>query len=155
MEQYKEKLKISCYITGICCIILAAFSIFCICAEAGIVELAPIAGDSHWQSRWRGFVTGASVGILVYMLVGLIRSLQALKDEKKLKKLYVEGHDERQIQIYTAARAAAMQLTTALSLIAVIISGYFSITVSVTILCCLWVLALSGVAFKIYYSRKF
>lgn len=155
MEQYKEKLKISCYISGICCVILAAFSIFCICAEAGIVELTPMVGDSHWQSRWRGFITGASMGILVYMLIGLVRSLLALKDEKKLKKLDVEGNDERQVKIWTSARAAAMQLTTALGLVAVIVAGYFSITVSVTILACLWVLSLTGVIFKFYYSKKF
>ena len=112
-------------------------------------------GDSHWQSRWRGFITGASMGILVYMLIGLVRSLLALKDEKKLKKLYVEGNDERQVKIWTSARAAAMQLTTALGLVAVIVAGYFSITVSVTILACLWVLVLTGVIFKIYYSKKF
>jgi len=155
MEQYKEKLKISCYISGICCVILAAFSIFCICAEAGIVELTPIVGDSHWQSRWRGFVTGASMGILVYMVIGLVRSLLALKDEKKLKKLYVEGNDERQVKIWTSARAAAMQLTTALGLVAVIVAGYFSITVSLTILACIFTASITSLLLTFYYSKKF
>ena len=113
-----------------------------------------MAGDSHWQSRWRGFLSGASVGVAIYMVIGLLKSIRALKDEKKLKALYVKEHDERTQAIYTSARAAAMQLSMGLGLVATMIAGYFSITVSVTLLACTWFLALSGVAFKFYYSKK-
>lgn len=155
MEQYKEKVKVGCYITGGICVILAAFSIFCFAAEGGLVELTPIVGDSHWQSKWRGFIAGASAGVLVYMIISLVKSIRALKDAKKLKQLYIKENDERQQQIYTAARAAAMQLTTALGLVATMIAGYFNITVCLTILGCTWFLALAGVGFKFYYSKKF
>lgn len=154
MENYKEKLKVSCWITAVLCLILVGFGIFCFCAEAGLVELTPVAGDSHWQSRWRGFMSGASVGVAIYMVIGLLKSIRALKDEKKLKALYVKEHDERTQAIYTSARAAAMQLSTGLGLVAVMITGYFNITVSLTILGCVWFLAISGVAFKFYYSKK-
>ena len=155
MEQYKDKLKVSCWITALLCLILVGFSIFIFCAEAGLVELTPVAGDSHWQARWRGFVAGACVGVAIYMVASLMRTIRSMKDEKKLKAMYVEGHDERTRAIYTSARAAAMQLSTGLGLVATIIAGYFSIAVSVTLLACTWFLALSGVAFKFYYSKKF
>ena len=154
MENYKEKLKVSCWITAVLCVILVCFGIFCFCAEAGLVKLAPVAGDSHWQSRWRGFMSGASVGVAIYMVIGLLKSIRALKDEKKLKALYVKEHDERTQAIYTSARAAAMQLSTGLGLVATMIAGYFSMTVSITLLACTWFLAISGVAFKFYYSKK-
>ena len=154
MENYKEKAKVACWINGILCVILVGFGIFCFCAEAGLVELTPLAGDSHWQSRWRGFLAGASVGLAVYMGIGLVKILRALKDEKKLKALYVKEHDERTQAIYTSARAAAMQLSLGLGLVAVMITGYFNMTVSLTILVCVWFLALAGAGFKFYYSRK-
>ena len=155
MEQYKEKMKVSCRITGLLCLILVGFSIFCLCAEAGLVELTPVAGDSHWQSRWRGFISGAAMGIAIYMAISLAKSLRAMKDEKKLKALYIKEHDERSQVIYTAARAAAMQFCSGLGLVAVIISGYFDIKICLSIFACLWVLVLAGIGFKFYYSRKF
>ena len=91
MSNYKEKLKIQNIFLAVACVILAGFCALGFAAEAGVVDLAPIAGDSHWQSLWRGFVSGASMGVLVLMLIGLVRNLLALKDEKKLKKLYFDA----------------------------------------------------------------
>ena len=99
MEHFKEKLKIENRITAVLCIILACFTVLGFLAEANIVELTPVSGDNHWQSMWRGMLSGASFGVLALMFFGLIRGTAALKDEKKLKKLYIKANDERQIQI--------------------------------------------------------
>ena len=155
MEHYREKLKLENRILAAIAAILALFTVLSIAAEAGLLPLSPIAGDSHWQSRWRGFVCGASMGILGLILFGLVRNSQALKDEKKLKKLYIKEHDERTIQIWTAARAEAMRLFLLIGLAAAVIAGYFSIAVSLTILVCIVSLSLLGVGFKIYYSKKY
>lgn len=155
MEQYREKLRISIIITAIACIALAAFTLLGFAAEAGWVSLTPISGDSHWHSRWRGFISGASFGILALMIFGLIRNIRALMDEKKLKKLYVKEHDERQIQIYTAARAAATQTFLLVGIVAGIIAGYFSMSVGITIIACVFIHSLIAMGFKIYYSKKY
>jgi hypothetical protein len=75
--------------------------------------------------------------------------------EKELKKLYVKEHDERQIQIWTAARAAATQTFLLVGLAAGTVAGYFSMTVSITILACVTAHSLIAMGFKIYYSTKF
>ena len=155
MEQYKEKLKVSQRIYTVAAVLLMIFSILFLLSECGIVNITPVTGDSHWQSRWRGFVSGASVGIAVFMLMGIIRISKALKDEKALKKLYIQDHDERQIQIWTAARATAMQIFLIGGLVAGIVAGYFSMTVSITILACTVTQAILGGGCKLYYSRKF
>ena len=156
MELFREKLKIQNLSISICCFILAAFSFLSAAGEAGIIHfMTPAAGDSHWQSMWRGFIVGASAGILILLIVGLIRNIQALCDEKKLKELYVKEHDERQIQIWTSARALSMQIFVLGGLVAGIIAGYFNMTVSITILACVFIHSLLGGACKIYYSRKF
>jgi len=155
MEQYKEKLKVSQRIYTIAAVLLMIFSVLFLLSECGIVNITPITGDSHWQSRWRGFVSGASVGIAVFMLIGIVRISKALKDEKALKKLYIQDHDERKIQIWTAARATAMQIFLIGGLVAGIVAGYFNMTVSVTILACVFIHSLLGGACKLFYSRKF
>ena len=152
MKLYKEKLKLENKILAVIAAILLLFAVLSI---AGLISLSPVAGDSHWQSRWRGFVCGASMGILGLILFGLVRNIRALKDEKKLKQLYIKEHDERTIQIWTAARAESTRVFLLAGLAACIIAGYFSITVSLTILVCILVHSLLGLGFKIYYSKKY
>lgn len=156
MEQYKEKLKIQNVTIAVCCIALFTFSVLSLLGEEGIVPFFnPIAGDSHWQSMWRGFISGAAIGILALMLFGLIRNILAMKDEKKLKKLYIKENDERLQKVCASAGAAAMQTTLLLGLAAVIIAGYFSITVSLTILVCVLSCSFITIGFKFYYNRKY
>lgn len=155
MDFYKEKLKLENRILAVIAVILVLFTVLSIAGEAGLIPLSPIAGDSHWQSKWRGFVAGASMGILGLIIYGLVRNIQALKDEKKLKNLYIKEHDERTIQIWTAARAESTRVFLLAGLVACIIAGYFNITVSLTILACILAHSLLGLGFKIYYSRKY
>ena len=155
MEQYKEPLKIQNTIIITCILVLAVFTFLGIAAEAGWVELTPVAGDSHWQSRWRGFISGASCGILVLMVYKLVRNMQALKDEKELKKLYIKEHDERTIQIWKEARNSGMVTFLLLGLVAAIVAGYFSIPISLAIVTCVVCCSLICVGFVFYYSKKY
>ena len=155
MEQYKEKLKITNIFLAVGCVILALFTLLAIGSELGFFHiLKPVAGDSHWHSHWNGFITGASCGIFALLLVSLIRNRQALKDEKKLKKLYVKEHDERTIQILALARNTAMQILLLGGLVATVIAGYFSITVSLTILACILCASVTSLLLVGYYSKK-
>ena len=70
MESYREKLKLQNVVFAIGCVALALFSVLGFLGEAGVVKLAPSVGDGHWQSRWRGFISGASFGILA--MLGLV-----------------------------------------------------------------------------------
>ena len=151
MESYREKLKLQNVVFAIGCVALALFSVLGFLGEAGVVKLAPSVGDGHWQSLWRGFISGASIGILAMLLFGLIRNLRALKDEKKLKQQYVKEGDERQKQIYTNA----MRATLILGLAAVIVAGYFSMTVSLTLLVTVLLVSLMTLAFKLYFGKKY
>ena len=155
MQHYREKLKLTNIFLTVGCAVLAIFAVLAIGSELGWFHiLKPIAGDGHWHSSWFGFVTGASCGLFVLMLFSLIRNLRALKDEKKLKKLYVKEHDERTIQIQTMARNTAMQILLLTGLVAVVIAGYFSITVSLTILACIFSASLTSLLLAGYYSKK-
>lgn len=155
MELFREKLKVQNLAIAMCCFILAIFSFLAAAGQAGIIGfMEPATGNSHWQSMWRGIVTGMSFGIMIVMIAFLIRNVLALKDEKKLKKLYVETNDEREIQIWTAARSTAMQLFLMVGVVAAIVAGYFSMTVSITIIACMFLQSITGFFCMLYYRIK-
>lgn len=155
MENYRKKLIKQNCVLAVCIMILAIFIVLGFAAEAGLVTLTPAAGDSHWQSQWRGFMSGASMGVLGLMLFGLIRNLIAMRDEKKLRKLYNQVHDERAIQLFHNARSSAMSVFLIAGLIATIVTGYFSVTVSITLLVCVVFCSVTSMCFKLYYDKKY
>ena len=155
MEQYKEKLKITNIFLIICCAVLAIFAVLAIGSELGWFSiLHPAAGDSHWTSGWHGYIFGASIGIFSAMLGFLIRNIRAMKNDKKLKELYVKEHDERTIRIQTLAGNMTMKCLLWMGLVATVIAGYFSITVSTTILACIFVSSAINLIFIAYYCKK-
>ncbi len=155
MELFRDKLKMQNLVIAICCFILAVFSFLAAAGQAGIIGfMEPATDNSHWQSMWRGIITGMSFGIMIVMIAFLVRNILALRDEKKLKKLYVETNDEREIQIWTAARSTAMQLFLMVGVVAAIVAGYFSMTVSITIIVCMFLQSMTGLFCMLYYRIK-
>lgn len=155
MKQYRETLKLQNIFLSAGSILMAVFALLAVGSELGWFSLIrPAAGDDHWQSAWYGFITGATVGLLAMMVTCLIRNRLAMKDEKKLKKRFVKDHDERNIRIVTLARNTAMQMMLFIGLAASVIAGYFSVTVSITVLIWTFVSACLSLALTGYYSKK-
>ena len=155
LEKFRDKIKLDNLTIAVSCFILAIFSFLAAMGEAGIIPFFTPAGDNHhWQRMWRGFISGSTFGIIIFMVICLVRNIWALHDEKLLKKLYVKEHDERTIQIWTAARARAMQTFMILGLVAGLIAGYFSMVVCITIIAMTTLQAFTGLFFVLYYSYK-
>lgn len=155
MEKFRDKIKLDNLTIALACFILAIFSFLAAMGEAGVIPFfTPTGGDSHWQSMWRGFISGSTFGLIIFMVVCLVRNILALRDEKLLKKLYIKENDERTIQIWTAARARAMQTFMILGLVSGLIAGYFSMVVCITIIACTFLQAMTGLFFALYYSYK-
>lgn len=155
MEAYRETIKLENILLTVGCFTMAAFALLAIGSELGWFSFVrPTVGDGHWHSSWYGFVTGASCGLLALMVVFLIRNHRALKNEAKLKKMYIKRHDERSNQIVILARNTAMQLMLWLGIMATVIAGYFSKTVSLTILACTFVSSCLSLALVGYYSKR-
>lgn len=150
MEKFKEKLKMQNAVMTIGAAVLLLMTVI---GFSG--RLRPLHGAEHWIDAWNGFVTGASVGIEFMIVFCLIRNIQALTDEKLLKKLYIKENDERTEQIFVHARSVAMQTFLLLGLVAVVVAGYFSVVVRFTILACLLAESLMCLGFKVYYSKRY
>ena len=87
-------------------------------------------------------------------VIGLIRNLLALRSEKKLRRLYAKNNDERRIQVCDKALSGAFRTCLLALLVAVIVTGYFSIPVSLTCLVIVFVQAVAGDLFKLFWNRK-
>lgn len=155
MENYKHKLKKQNIVIAICIVVLLLVFLLGLAAEAELIALTPSTGDSHWHAKWRGFMRGAAAGALGSLIFALIRNRNALKDEKKLKKLYIQTHDERLALLFHNARSTAMTIFLIVGILAVIVTGYFSVTVSITILACILFCCILCLFLKIYYSKKY
>ncbi len=156
MENFKDKLKIQNISNTVCAVILVLFNIFLLLGKTGLIpNLVPTASDDRWTDVWSGFATGASTAMLGFMIGGLIRNHKALKDEKALKKLYVNENDERTIQVWTSARAAAFQTFLLLGIVAAVVAGYFNMTVCITIIATLFCASMVVIGFKFYYANKY
>ena len=89
----------------------------------------------------------------VILIYGFVKNLRALRDEAKLKKLYTKEHDERTIQIVYLAQSNAYRLSIMGLLIAAVIAGYFSMTVSVTCFVVVFLQSVLGGIFKLYWHK--
>ena len=150
MEKYKEKLKLQ--------------NVLFTLGNAVLLEtvllsdkVSPVTEDSRWADFWVGFIHGAAVALAlaIFMLAMMARNIRALKDETALKKRLAKDNDERCAQIIANARSAAMQTFLLLGLVAIVVAGYFSVTVSLTILGCVVLAGLLSAGFKLYYNKKF
>lgn len=154
MEQYRKKLQLENTVLAIAIVLLAGFVALTLAGETGLLSLAPVTGDGHWASGWRGFCSGAACALLVLMVTGLVRNLLAMKSQEKLKKLYIRQNDEREWEIYTKALCAAMRLCLLLGIVAVVIVGYFNATAGATLLISIFCVSWICLGFKCYYRKK-
>lgn len=150
MDKYRSKLKIQSIFIG-----AAAAALLSVIVLSALRVIAPIAGTSRWIEFWNGFISGVSAGMLPLLLVGLVRIFLALRSEKRLRQMYINENDERRLQIVLHALSRAMQIYLLLGLVSGIIAGYFSISVSITIIACTVVASIIGAGCKFYYSKKF
>lgn len=155
MEQYRKKLKVQNGFLAVGCLAVVLYGVVALGSELGWFHLlSPVIDNPHWKSTWYGYLFGSSIGIFSAMLGYLIRNIRAMKHDKKLKELYVKEHDERTSQIRTLAGNTAMQCLLWMGLVATVITGYFSIAVSTTILACIFVCSTVNLIFIAYYSKK-
>lgn len=100
-----------------------------------------------------GFQFGIIFGIGMLSLLQIIKLGMVIKDDKKLKMLYNQEHDERLKTIRSKAGMPMLMITSELMLIAAIISGYFNIVVFYTLVIAAIIQLSIGVILKLYYLK--
>ena len=100
------------------------------------------------------FHGGALSSFSILIILHIVRNLRAIRNENKLKKLYIGENDERSIMIMQKTGAFGINICIIGFTCATIIAGYFNKVVFSTLLgATLFVTIVKGL-FKLYYRNK-
>ena len=151
MKEYRKKLIVENWVLGLISAILIIVQVL---AFPRVIQ--PVAAPVewiHWTDYWNGMLAGISMGLTGMFIVGIIVNIRALRDEKKLKKLYAKNNDERTMQIQIQGQAMGMRISLILMLGAILVLGYFDIKLSLTVLSCTFVQSLINAVCKLYWHH--
>lgn len=147
MEKFKETLHrrlyaLATYAGGL--IVLMSFGL-----------IRPLAGSSE---EIRAFMAGVNAGLLAVALavviISSVKYIRALKNEDKLKTLYIFEKDERRLYIQSMEGGAAIQLVLMGLTTAMIVAEFFDQTVFFTLLGTVVFTAAVKAVLKIVYTNK-
>ena len=142
MEEYRKKIQKKLVIMRIMGILFLLILI----AEKIFLEKK--------DTFYSGLLAGGASGIIVVTIGYCVRFSNALKDEKKLKAMYIQETDERNKEIAKKTMATSSMITLYVTAFAVFISGIFSDTVAMTLAVAMIVDALITAGVSAYYNQK-
>ena len=111
--------------------------------------------NEHSGDFMHGFVMGIVLVMEFYAVFGIGKNLKALKDEKKLTRLYNELHDERSEQIEAISSKTGMQIAMILTLAAAIIISPYSFEAFLAMLGAIVIAGITRKCCKMYYFRNY
>lgn len=147
MDKFKKDLEIrirmlACY--NIVLIIMVFFGLF-----------HPTAGESEFVL---GFMSGVNIGLYVAVQAMLIKLVfkytSALREQERLKALYIYENDERRKYIRTQIGGVGINIILGGLAIGTIIAGFYSEIVFFVLLSTLIFSALVKGILKVYFNRK-
>lgn len=147
MEEYRKKLKRR--VIGLSCFCVVSIMVIGICAVIAYgTDL-----DNHLSYKVLGFQCGFFTAGLTMVSVGLFRYVRALKKEALCRKLYIEEYDERTRVIKIKAGWLAYVCILCVSIVAVVVSGFFNETVFNTLVAAVFTTAIIGAVCKLIYHK--
>ncbi len=102
-----------------------------------------------------GFRLGVCLGVEFVAVLYIIKSGMALRDEEKLKRLYIKETDERIQMIRSKAGSSGMFVAMGGLMLGAIVAGYFNNVVSLTLIGASVFVSLVMVLLKVYYLKKY
>ncbi len=120
-----------------------------------VIEIAAELGEKSTNDLSNGFGTGVCASIITLMIVNVSRYSIALKNDEKLKKLYILETDERERLIYEKSNSSSFRAVIILLGLAAMVASFFSKPIFYTIVAIIIAIAFVQAAFKFYYRRKY
>lgn len=138
----EKRLNLMCILVACFLIIMAATNYFVDLPEDDPRNFIP------------GMLAGMGCGGSIVALFIIMQQSKALKDEEKLRQLYIEEHDERHRMIMQKA-GQPMVIYLSLGLVAAgLIAGFFNITITITLTAAAICQLLVSNVLKFIYCKK-
>ncbi len=109
-------------------------------------------GDGAFMA---GFRSGFCTSLIGFFVVKIIILSRALKDEKKLKAMYIKETDERNMLIEQKTSTASFAVTIIGLGVACVVVSFFSRPILYALICVILFVSIVKVVFSIYYSKKY
>ncbi|MDE6710354.1 MAG: hypothetical protein K2J76_07680 [Oscillospiraceae bacterium] len=139
-KQAKRTLKIYIFVLAVAIVLWVVFTVL------------EIAGGENNSSNFRN---GACAGIATLMALNIVRYSAALKDDEKLKKLYIAETDERTRLIYEKSNSSSFRTLIIVLGLSTIVSSFYSDTVFYTLIAVIFVIIFIQAIYSFYYRRKY
>lgn len=143
MEKFKKRLRCE-IVTG------AVFLFLLVLAQVLVWSVLPESPNGVSKSFTSGFLTGISAVCIMYM----VKNASTLKDDEKLKKLYIEENDERMNSIRSVASKLSFKVTLIGLSIAMLIAINLDKSIGYALLGALLFCIAVNLVTLLYYKRK-
>lgn len=150
MEEFRKQVKRTLNIYR--AVLIAAIVMLIV---LNVIEIAAELGEKSTNDLSNGFGTGVCASIITLMIVNVSRYSTALKNDEKLKKLYIMETDERERLIYEKSNSSSFRAIIILLGFAAMAASFFSKPIFYTIVAIIMAIAFVQAAFKFYYRRKY
>lgn len=150
MEEFRKQVQKTLNVYR--AILIAAIVILIV---LNIIEIAAVLGEKSTIDLGNGFGTGVCASVITLMIINVCRYSAALKNDEKLKKLYILETDERERLIYEKTNSSSFRAVIILLGLAAMVASFFSKPIFYTIVAIIIAIAFVQAAFKFYYRRKY
>lgn len=113
----------------------------------------PMVQNQHYTDFFSGVQFGLLFGIELYLVYRIAYYQGVLKNDKKLRSLYIKENDERTIEIAKRSGIESYKITIIILLGSAIVVGYFSMSGFIALLGATMVEILVRACLLFYYSR--
>lgn len=124
-------------------------------AVIGFWGYSKIGTNTHISDFVHGGQTGLFAGFVVIMLRDIIKYIMAIKDDDRVKAIYIEENDERNKLINDKIGSVGYNFVILGLMLATVTAGFFNEVVFLTLLGALAFMALMKVSLKAYYNKKY
>lgn len=114
-----------------------------------------IGSASHISDFMHGAQVGLFAGFFAIMFKAIIKYARAIKDENRIKVIYIEENDEREKLIKGKIGGAGFDFITGVIMLAIVIAGFFNGIVFLTLLSTLAFMIIVKLLLKSFYNRKY
>lgn len=142
MEQFRKKLQ------------ARLWSLISMCLMLPITYWTMHSFTENVSDFAQGLLLGLFISIMAASVVFLVDTFVTLRNEERLKKAYVKATDERNAAIAKETMRTAGLISMMVTAIAVIVTGFLSMTVSLTLFADMAVGALITLLVHAYYNKK-
>ncbi len=151
MENFREQVKRRRNINVVLLVFLVTlFAVLIIMDATGCW-----AGYDESESSMAGFRSGFASALIGFSIMKIVIYTRALKDEKKLKAMYINETDERSLMISQKIASSSFKVTIMGLAIACVVVSFFSKPILETLVCIISFILAVEIGFKFYYTRKY